>query len=189
MYFSSQPPSSCPAFSNLHHLSFFVLFLFFPLIFIFICRFNLLVVLSVSALYPLTHLGPLLVSSAFCLLHSSFLLSLAAAVEGGTTARRATATGGTNTRRVRGARRAKRLAMISVPTRRTRRPWSRGAPPHSPSLFRFSLEQTRRKREYEKVTSLNPQHHFRADREREVLVLIGVSAASSSSPSGAPTVH
>lgn len=42
---------------------------------------------------------------------------------GGTTARRATATGGTNTRRAREARRAKRPARKSVQTRRTRKPW------------------------------------------------------------------
>lgn len=50
---------------------------------------------------------------------------LAAAVaEGGMTVRRATATGGTNTRRARGARRAKRPVRKSVQTKRTRRPWS-----------------------------------------------------------------
>lgn len=49
-----------------------------------------------------------------------------AAVAGGdTTARTATVTGGTNTRKARGARRAKRPVMRSLPTKRTRRPWSR----------------------------------------------------------------
>lgn len=52
------------------------------------------------------------------------LLPLAAAAGGGTTVRRATATGGTNIRRARGARRAKRPARISAQTKRTRRPWS-----------------------------------------------------------------
>lgn len=48
----------------------------------------------------------------------------AAVAGGGTTARRATATGGINTRRAKGARRAKMLVRRSVQTRRTRRPWS-----------------------------------------------------------------
>lgn len=49
---------------------------------------------------------------------------LAAVAGGGMTARRATATGGTNTRRARGARRAKRPVRISEQTKRTRRAWS-----------------------------------------------------------------
>lgn len=57
----------------------------------------------------------------------------AAAAAGGTTAKKGTATGGTNTRRARGARRARRPARTPAETRRTRRPWSdrRSAPPAS----------------------------------------------------------
>lgn len=40
------------------------------------------------------------------------------------TAKRATATGGTNTRKARGARKAKRPVRISEQTKRTRRAWS-----------------------------------------------------------------
>lgn len=47
-----------------------------------------------------------------------------AVAEGDTTARRVTAIGGTNTRRARGPRRAKKPARIWVQTRRTRRQWS-----------------------------------------------------------------
>lgn len=64
-------------------------------------------------------------SHILCPFHTFVLhLPLAAVAGGGTTARRATATGGTNTRRARGARRAKRPAGRSVQTKRTRRPWS-----------------------------------------------------------------
>lgn len=59
----------------------------------------------------------------------------AAAAGGGTTARKATATEGTNTRRARGARRAKRPARISAQTKKTRRPWSSDLPPPVFSLF------------------------------------------------------
>lgn len=60
-----------------------------------------------------------------CPFHTFVLLFLLAAVaEGGTKARRATATGGTNTRRARGARRAKRPARRSAQTKKIRRPWS-----------------------------------------------------------------
>lgn len=50
---------------------------------------------------------------------------LAAAAGGDMTARRATATGGTNTRRARGARKAKRPVRTTMQTRRTRMPWHR----------------------------------------------------------------
>lgn len=60
------------------------------------------------------------------------LLQLAAVAGGGTKARRATATGGTNTRRARGARRAKRPARRSAQTKRTRRPWSSNRHPLPP---------------------------------------------------------
>lgn len=53
------------------------------------------------------------------------------------TARKATATGGTNTRRARGARRARRPARTSAATKRTRTPWSRR--PHLPYLFLLLL--------------------------------------------------
>lgn len=70
-------------------------------------------------------------------LHTSVvLLPLAAAAVGGMTARRATATGGTNTKRARGARRGRRPARTSAPTRRTRRPWSRDERPPSALSFR-----------------------------------------------------
>lgn len=50
---------------------------------------------------------------------------LAAAAGGDMTARRATATGGTNTRRARGARKAKRPVRTTMQTKRTRMPWHR----------------------------------------------------------------
>lgn len=55
---------------------------------------------------------------------SSFSCLLAAAAGGDMTARRATATGGTNTRRARGARKAKRPARTTMQTKKTRMPWS-----------------------------------------------------------------
>lgn len=80
-----------------------------------------------------------------CPLHTFVLLHpLAAAAGGDMTARRATATGGTNTRRARGARRAKRPARTSAQTKRTRRPWSSDhhllpPPPPSSPLVRLSV--------------------------------------------------
>lgn len=56
---------------------------------------------------------------------SSVSCPLAAAAGGDMTARRATATGGTNTRRARGARKAKRPARTTMQTKRTRMPWHR----------------------------------------------------------------
>lgn len=56
---------------------------------------------------------------------SSVSCPLAAAAGGDMTARRATATGGTNTRRARGARKAKRPVRTTMQTKRTRMPWRR----------------------------------------------------------------
>lgn len=69
------------------------------------------------------------------------LRPLAAAAGGGMTARRATATGGTNTRRARGARRARRPARTLAATKRTRKPWSRRPHLHPlhPLLLFFCL--------------------------------------------------
>lgn len=70
---------------------------------------------------------------------------------GGTTVRRATATGGTNIRKAREARRAKRPVRKSVPTRRTRKPWI------SDDLLLFlllaSVCPTKMKKKSEKWTS------------------------------------
>lgn len=81
-----------------------------------------------------------------CPLH----LSLAAVAGGGTTARRGTATDGTNTRRARGARRAKRPARRSAQTKRIRKPWS--SDDHFPSFIPSFVSMLTRKGENERET-------------------------------------
>lgn len=79
---------------------------------------------SFPALYSPSDLSPPPLNLPCPFRTSILLLRLAAVAGGGMTARRATATGGTNTRRARGARRAKRPVRISEQTKRTRRAWS-----------------------------------------------------------------
>lgn len=87
-----------------------------------------------------------IIFSLSCPLH----LSLAAVAGGGTTARRGTATDGTNTRRARGARRAKRPARRSAQTKRIRKPWS--SDDHFPSFIPSFVSMLTRKGENERET-------------------------------------
>lgn len=85
-------------------------------------------------------------SHFLCHLHTLVvLLPSAAAAVGGMTAKRATATGGTSTKRARGARRGRRPARKSAPTRRTRRPWSRDDRPPPSLNVHFVLTLQRRR--------------------------------------------
>lgn len=132
------------------------------------------VVFALSLLYfSSSHLSSVLISTFFCpclfftsssfpspytcpslpiifSLSCSLHLSLAAVAGGGTTVRRGTATDGTNTRRARGARRAKRPARRSAQTKRIRKPWS--SDDHFPSFIPSFVSMLTRKGENERET-------------------------------------
>lgn len=106
--------------------------------------------------------------------------------------RRGTATDGTNTRRARGARRAKRPARRSAQTKRIRKPWS--SDDHFPSFIPSFVSMLTRKGENERETKktrkwlsgqmdlslsspsvsillhpavIHPHHHFRINGAKE----------------------
>lgn len=97
------------------------------------------------------------------------------------TARRATATGGTNTRRARGARRAKRPARTSAQTKRTRRPWSSDRhllfhpPPLPPVRLSVSSQPLRVSSHRDKDTKGEDEKTRKVQSDRCVLSLLGPS--------------
>lgn len=105
---------------------------------------------SFSPPLPSHLLTPALLFRSFFSLSCSLHLSLAAVAGGGTTVRRGTATDGTNTRRARGARRAKRPARRSAQTKRIRKPWS--SDDHFPSFIPSFVSMLTRKGENERET-------------------------------------